>query len=130
MVFATSSHGNSDVNIVGLAPTNEANGGSGWVVTIREDSALMGEEVATAGQFQFQFVYVPYTAQNLVGGYIEGTTGIALQSAGTFTMERTALGTYELTIPGKRGTNGTLLLQVADFEPATTVPMASRAFLS
>jgi hypothetical protein len=130
MVFATSSHGNSDVNIVGVAPTNEANGGSGWVVTIREDSALTGEEVATGGQFQFEFVYVPYTAQNLIGGYIEGTSGIALQSAGTFSIQQTGTGTYDLTIPGKRGTNGTLLLQVADFESGTSVPMASRAFLS
>src|SRR5687768_4120884 len=45
-------------------------------------------------------------------------------------MARTDVGMYELTIPGKRGTNGTLLLQVADFEPGTSVPMASRAFLS
>jgi len=45
-------------------------------------------------------------------------------------MERTTFGTYALTIPGKRGTNGTLLLQVADLEPGTSVPMASRAFLS
>jgi hypothetical protein len=130
MIFATSSHGNSDVNIIGVAPTNDANSGaSGWVVTIREDSALTGEEVA-ASQSQFQFVYVPYTAQNLIGGYIEGTTGNTLQSAGTFTLQRTTLGMYELTIPGKRGTNGTLLLQVADHEPGASVPMASRAFLS
>jgi hypothetical protein len=130
MVFATSANGNSDVNIVGLAPTNDATGGSGWIVTIREDSALGGEEVATAGQYQFEFVYVPYTAQNLIGGYIEGATGTTLQSAGAFTILRTELGTYELTIPGKRGTNGTLLLQVADLEPGTAVPMASRAFMS
>lgn len=45
-------------------------------------------------------------------------------------MSRTAAGTYELTIPGKGGTNGTLLLQVADFEQTVNVPMASRAFLS
>jgi hypothetical protein len=130
MLFTTSSHGNSDVNIVGVAPTNETSGASGWIVTIREDSALTGETVATAGQHQFEFVYVPYNAQNLIGGYVDGTTGNLLQSAGAFTVVRTGLGSYELTIPGKRGTNGTLLLQVADFEAATSVPMASRAFLS
>jgi hypothetical protein len=130
MLFTTSSQGNSDVNLVGVAPTNEAGGASGWIVTIREDSALTGEEVATAGQHQFEFVYVPYNAQNLIGGYVEGTTGNLLQSAGAFTLVHTGVGSYELTIPGKRGTNGTLLLQVADWEAATSVPMASRAFLS
>jgi hypothetical protein len=130
MLFTTSSHGGSDVNIIGVAPTNEANGASGWIVTIREDSALTGEEVATAGQHQFEFVYVPYNAQNLIGGYVEGATGNRLQSAGSYTLTRTGLGSYELTIPGKAGTNGTLLLQVADLEAGTSVPMASRAFLS
>src|SRR5688572_15788558 len=65
MLFTTSSHGGSDVNIVGVAPTNEASGGSGWLVTIREDSALTAEEVANTGQYQFEFVYIPYNAQNL-----------------------------------------------------------------
>jgi hypothetical protein len=130
MLFTTSSHGNSDVNIVGVAPTSDGSGSSGWIVTIREDSALTGEEVATPGQYQFEFVYVPYDAQNLIGGYIDGATGASIQSAGAFTLMRTDLGTYELSIPGKAGTNGTLLLQVADLEAGTSVPMASRAFLS
>jgi hypothetical protein len=66
----------------------------------------------------------------LIGGYINGSTGAKIQSAGTFTMTRTATGTYELSIAGKTATSGTLLLQVADFEAGTSVPMASRAFLS
>lgn len=131
MLFTTSSQGNSDVNIVGVAPTNDpGTGSSGWIVTVREDSALTGDEVASAGQFQFEFVFVPYNSLNLIGGYINGSTGAKIQSAGTFTLARTATGTYELSIPGKAGTNGTLVLQVADFEAGTTVPMASRAFLS
>ncbi len=131
MIFATSANGNSDVNIVGVAPTNDlATGSSGWIITIREDSALTGAEVANSGQFQFEFVYIPYNAQNLIGGHINGATGASLHSAGTFTLTRTGTGTYELTVPGKGGTNGTLLLQVADFEETLDVPMASRAFLS
>lgn len=131
MLFTTSSHGNSDVNIVGVAPTTDSGtGDSGWIITIREDSALTADEVAGAGQFQFQFVYVPFNAQNLIGGRIDGATGGSLNSAGAFTMARTGTGTYELTVPGKAGTNGTLLLQVADLEAGASVPMASRAFLS
>lgn len=131
MLFTTSSHGNSDVNIVGVAPINDlGTGDSGWLVTVREDSALTGDEVASGGQFQFEFVYVPYNAQNLIGGYINGSTGAKIQSAGTYAVARTSTGTYELSIPGKTGTSGTLVLQVADLEAGTTLPMASRAFLS
>ena len=61
MLFTVSSQGNSDVNIVGVAPTNDVGTGiSSWTVTIREDSALTSDEVASAGQFQFEFLYVPY----------------------------------------------------------------------
>ncbi len=130
MIFTTSSHGNSDVNIIGVAPTNDPGGSSGWIITIREDSALTGDEVASAGQFQFEFVYVPYTAQNLIGGYINGTTGAKIKSAGTFTVTRTGTGTYEVAIPGKSATNGTFVLQAVGFEPGTALPMATRAFLS
>ncbi len=128
MIFTTSSHGNSDVNIVGVAPTNDPN--RGWIITVREDSATTGEEVASAGQYQFEFVYVPYTAPNLIGGYINGTTGAKIQSAGTFTIVRTGTGTYEVTVPGKTAASGTFVLQAADFEAGTSVPMATRAFLS
>jgi hypothetical protein len=130
MIFTTSSQGNREVNIVGVAPSTDASGAPGWVVTIREDAALTGEEVASANQYQFEFVYVPYNAKNLVGGYIDGATGQRLQSADSFKMTRSDTGTYELSISGKAGTNGTLILQVADFEAEASVPMASRAFLS
>ncbi len=131
MIFTTSSHGNSDVNIVGVAPTNDpGTGASGWIVTVREDSALTSDEVAVAGQSLFGFVYVPYNAQNLVGGHVNGTTGASLHSAGAFTLTRTATGTYEIAIAGKSASSGTLLLQVADFEAGASVAMASRAFLS
>ena len=43
---------------------------------------------------------------------------------------RTGTGVYELVVPGKTGADGTLLLQMADLEPETSVPLASRAFLS
>ena len=131
MLFTTSSQGGSDINLVGVAPTEDSTTGtSSWLVTVREDSAVSAEEVVPVGQCQFMFVYVPYVAKNLVGGYIDGTTGAKIKSAGTFTLTRTGTGTYEFSTAGKNGTNGTLLLQVADLEAGTSVPMASRAFLS
>lgn len=47
MLFATSADGSSDVNIVGVAPKDD---GSGWLVTVREDSATDAETLAVAGQ--------------------------------------------------------------------------------
>ncbi len=131
MLFTTSSQGDSAINIVGVAPTkNPETGASFWLVTVREDSSTSAEEIVPVGQCQFEFVYIPYTAQNLIGGYINGTTGAKIQSAGTFTLTRTGTGTYEFSVAGKTGSSGTLLLQVADLEAGTSVPMASRAFLS
>jgi hypothetical protein len=127
MIFAASSDGGSDVNILGVAPKTD---GMGWLVTIREDSATDSETLAVAGQSEFQFVYVPFDAERLVGGHIVGATGAKRVGAGEFTVTRTGTGTYELTIPGKTGSDGALLLQVADVEAGTTVPLASRAFLS
>jgi hypothetical protein len=127
MLFAASSDGGSDVNVVGVVP-NEA--GSAWIVTIREDSATDSETLAAAGQSEFQFVYVPFNAQRLVGGHIVGSNGSKRKAVGDFTVTRTGTGTYELTFPGKTGSDGALLLQVADSESGTSLPMASRAFLS
>jgi hypothetical protein len=127
MLFAISSDGGSDVNIVGVDPLDD---GSAWRVTIREDSETTADTLASASQSEFQFVYVPFNAQRLVGGHIVGSTGAKRKAAGDFTVTRTATGTYELTIPGKTGSNGMLMLQVADREQGTTEPLASRAFLS
>ena len=99
-------------------------------VTIREDSETTSETLAAGNQSEFHFLYVPFTAQNLVGGHIVGADGSKRKAAGNFTVARTGTGTYEITIPGKSGANGTLLLQVADGESGTSVPLASRAFLS
>lgn len=127
MIFATSSDGASDVNVVGVLPKSD---GTGWTLTIREDSETGPETLAAAGQSEFQFVYVPFNSQRLVGGHIVGTDGSKRKAVGNFSVTRTATGTYEVTIPGKTGSDGTLLLQVADAEAGTSVPLASRAFLS
>lgn len=127
MLFVTSADGASDVNIVGVAPKET---GIGWHVAVREDSALDAETLAAADQSEFAFVYVPFDARNLVGGHIVGADGSKRKAVGDFTVARTGTGVYELVVPGKTGADGTLLLQVADLEPETSVPLASRAFLS
>lgn len=127
MVFATSSDGASDANMVGVVPKSD---GTGWWVAIREDSATDAETLVEASQSEFQFVYVPFTAEGLIGGQVLGSDGSKVKAAGEFAVSRTGTGTYELTIPGKTGLDGTLLLQVADEEPGTSVVLASRAFLT
>ncbi len=127
MIFASSSDGGSDVNVVGVAPKDD---GSGWWVTIREDAATDAETLVPEGQSEFQFVYVPFDSERLVGGHIVGSSGAKRKAVGDFAVVRTGTGAYELTIPGKTGADGMLLLQVADLEPGTSVPLASRAFLS
>lgn len=127
MLFATSSDGSSDLNIVGVAPAPE---GGGWLITIREDSATDAETLVDAGQSEFQFVYVPFNASNLIGGHINGTDGARRKAVGEFSLSRSGTGLYTLTIPGKSATNGTLLLQAAGLEAGTSAPLALRAFLT
>ncbi|MCP5519036.1 MAG: hypothetical protein H7A45_17470 [Verrucomicrobiales bacterium] len=130
MLFTTSSDGSSDVNLVGVAPFED---GTGWLVTIREDSAIPDpfvEAVVGGDQSEFEFVYVPFDAVGLIGGHINGANGTKRKAAGEFTIARTTTGTYELTVPGKTASDGTLLLQAAAYEPGTFDPVATRAFLS
>jgi hypothetical protein len=127
MLFVTSSDGSSDVNIVGVAPMEN---GAGWLVSIREDSEVYNDILDNDGQSKFQFVYVPFNAERLIGGAIIGATGEKRKAAGDFTIARTGTGTYELTLPGKTASDGALLLQAAEYEAGTFDPVATRAFLS
>ncbi len=126
MLFATSADGGSDVNIVGVAPRED---GSSWIITIREHTATDAETLVGADQSEFQFVYVPFDAPGLVGGHIQGN-GTPRVERGEFTVSRTGTGVYEITIPGKTGESGALILQAADMEQGTSEPLATRAFLS
>jgi len=124
MIFATSTQAGSDVKIVSVAPKSD---GSGWIVTARAASQTDPSVLAT-GNSQFQFVYVPYNASNLIGGWI-AADGSKIKVAGNFTIARTGTGTYTVTIPGKTGTNGVLLLQNASFLTGSTTN-ADNNFLS
>jgi hypothetical protein len=93
MIFATSSDGSSDIRIIGAAPAND---GSGWLMTIREDSAADAETLVLEDQSEFQFLYVPYDAQGLIGGHINGANGSVNNSSGEFTLTRTGTGAYNL----------------------------------
>lgn len=90
--------------------------GTGWTVAIRQDDEVRDPAVyAVIDQAGFSFVYLPFDTVNLVGGRVIGSTGVAAKSTGTFTLTRLAAGRYELSLPGKTGTNGMLLLQNAGY---------------
>ncbi|HWW00990.1 MAG TPA: hypothetical protein VNZ64_14935 [Candidatus Acidoferrum sp.] len=91
--------------------------GSGWYVAVRDietskaDPTVYATTGASDAGSSFSFLYIPWNADNLVGGHIRGTNAAVIQSAGSFNVQRLSTGRYALTIPGKAGTNGMLLLQ-------------------
>ncbi len=87
--------------------------GSGWDVAIRgiEESKSDPTSYVTDGSSSFSFLYVPFSSAKLVGGRIQGSNGSTIHGAGTFTLTRLSTGRYALTIPGKTGSDGMLVLQ-------------------
>ena len=85
--------------------------GSGWYVAVRdvETSKIDPTTYATGGGADagssFSFVYIPYNADNLVGGNI-ATNGSKIKGAGNFSVTHLSTGRYALTIPGKTGADG------------------------
>jgi hypothetical protein len=90
--------------------------GSGWYVAVRDMETSKADPTvyATGGGSDagasFSFVYIPYNADNLIGGHI-AANGTTIKGTGSFSVSHPSTGVYALTIPGKTGTNGVLLLQ-------------------
>ncbi len=116
MLFTT---GNTNNNLV--VQTGPAANGANWDVRVQLNSANFSatgtDTVPTASgsdaAAHWSFLYLPYQTPGLIGGYYDGFTGTNLQSAGGFTMTRTATGQYQLTVPGQSPTTGMLILSVA-----------------
>jgi hypothetical protein len=106
MIFATSAEGGDALKAISTAPTE-----AGWIVTARSTGEVDPSATAQNGA-QFQFVYVPYDAPGLIGGYI-GANGVPRKAVGDFQIARTGTGTYRFSIPGKSSMKGVLLLQTA-----------------
>ena len=134
MLFVAPTHSDNPTNIAAASPRD-----GGWDVAVREDndSDLSGQTLVDANQSGYQFLYVPYSAGNLIGGWANGQDGSLLGSAGSarFNLTRRAAGEYALSILNTQGQtklsedDGMLVLSVADVsgdDPA--VP--GRAFLS
>ena len=92
-------------------------GGSNWEVALRVNNA----NTAGGENDDWSFVYVPRNATGLIGGQVIGdaTVGNPMrQSAGDFTIQRTAAGEWNLSIPGHSPETGVLIFQSND--PAST----------
>lgn len=91
--------------------------GTGWYVAVRDLETSKYDPTAYATSSgsdcgsSFSFVYIPFDAENLIGARIKGSDGSTLKGAGQFTVTRLAAGRYALTIPGKTGSDGVLMLQ-------------------
>ncbi len=90
--------------------------GSGWYVAVRDietskpDPTIYAMTSGDDAGSSFSYIYIPYNSDNLVAGHIS-TNGTKIGGAGSFSVSRLSTGVYALTIPGKTGTNGVLLLQ-------------------
>jgi hypothetical protein len=89
--------------------------GSGWYVAVRDietskaDPTIYATHGGSDAGSSFSFLYIPWNADNLIGGHIR-TNGTIIKKAGTFSISRISAGRYALTIPGKTGSNGMLML--------------------
>lgn len=112
--------------------------GSGWTIAVRDietskaDPTVYATGANNDAGKSFSFLYVPYDSVNLVGGHV-GTNGTRIKGGGTFEITRLSAGRYALTIPGKTGADGVLLLQNVGYlatQPAGLTNVVDNSFLS
>ena len=113
----TSAVGAANVNSGVLIANNGENEDNFVTVTVRSDAT--GWDVqnldngSTTQNFASNYIYLPYTAQNLVAGRVnpDGTLVNSTSTSGfTLAKDGSQPGSYLLTIPGKNPTTGMLLL--------------------
>jgi hypothetical protein len=135
MLFVAPTSSNNSTNIAAAFP----NALGGWNVTIRRDNDddFSGQTANFGTGNRFQFLYVPYSARNLVGGHVSGSDGSLINSAGNnrFSISRTQAGEYALSVFATDGVtkltedDGTVILSVAANLPGSTT-LADRKFMS
>lgn len=112
--------------------------GAGWYVAVRDIETSKADPTiyATGGGSDagasFSFLYMPYNADNLIGGHI-GANGTTIKGAGNFTVTHLATGRYAVTIPGKTGADGVLLLQNTGYlanQPPGMTNVVDNSYLS
>ncbi|MFM8421925.1 MAG: hypothetical protein ACKOEQ_17570 [Verrucomicrobiota bacterium] len=110
MLFTISTDDSTD-NRGSFITATPSGDNTGWSVSIRvDDENPSPTAYANEGQSDFAFLYVPYSAHQLVGGKVNAN-GSKAAGAGNFTVTRASAGRYEIAIPGKTDKDGMLILQ-------------------
>lgn len=135
MLFVAPTDSGNSSNIAAAFP----NAAGAWSVTVREDNDtdFTGATANLGTGNRFQFLYVPYTARNLVGGHVNGIDASLINSSGNnrFSIRRTRAGEYAVSVFANDGTtkltedNGSMILSVAANLPGSTT-LADRKFMS
>lgn len=127
MLFTLSTEQSSaNTHLTAADPNSD---GSGWEIMIRSDNDP-DPEFAAESALAFSFLYVPYSAGNLIGGHIRGSDANVINGRGNYSIERLSAGRYELAIPGKKSADGMLILGTAGRLRGGSSGTISRSFLS
>lgn len=127
MLFTISTEQSSaNTHLTAADPNSD---GTGWEIMIRSDNDP-DPEFAAESALAFSFLYVPYSAGNLIGGHIRGSDANVINGRGNYSIERLSEGRYELAIPGKKSADGMLILGTAGRLRGGSSGTVSRNFLS
>jgi len=139
MLFVQGTESSSSPVWTGLLPPQP--GDSSWEAHLRRSNTSQVDDsgdtvqivsgpdsITGLGSGMIGFVHVPWDAADLVGGYVL-PDGTVRRGEGQFQINKTATGTYALTVPGKTGADGMVLIQpvgISRLDPA----FATRALIS
>lgn len=85
--------------------------GEGWDIALLDNSSDPEQVLNPGDEDGFNYVYLPYSADNLIAGVAEAdATLVSSTDSNEFTLAKVGTGEYKLTIPGKTPDTGMLLL--------------------
>ena len=143
MLFVQGTESSSAPVWAGLLPPQQ--GDSHWEANVRRSNTNQVDDsgatvqpqagpssIVGTGSGAVGFVYIPYNANDLAGGYVlaDGTLSQGPTGQGrAFTVTRTDVGTYALNILGETGSDGVIALMPVDTNDLGD-GLATRALLS
>ncbi|MEE8307025.1 MAG: LamG-like jellyroll fold domain-containing protein, partial [Gammaproteobacteria bacterium] len=107
MLFTVGGSNENSGNTVVTTPFPDE---TGWEVTVMDQQ----QDFPAGVDQEWSFVYIPYSSINLIGGRVDDD-GSLLNSVGSFTVNNTGTGMYEIAVPGKTDADGILLLTISKY---------------
>lgn len=94
-----------------LTITPQGGAGMGWDIALLDNDTTPEQVLNPTGHDGFNYVYLPYDADNLVAGVVQASGSlISSTEQSEFTLTKVGAGEYKLTITGKTPETGMLLL--------------------